>query len=110
MESVVEKITVDFAQGTGIDVAHVTATWEFFHPGHYAVAGRAAARQPEKSHPVIVDLLTPDFNDTEQIAKMLQVVSSSISKRAGVPIDNIFINHRQAYSGKVFDAGGIVKW
>jgi hypothetical protein len=42
--------------------------------------------------------------------KILRVVASSISTRANVPIKNIFINHRYARSGMVFDAGEIVKW
>jgi hypothetical protein len=33
------------------------------------------------------------------IEKMLQTVASSISKRAKVPLGNIFINHRFAHSG-----------
>jgi hypothetical protein len=37
-------------------------------------------------------------------------VSSSISKRTKVAATNIFISHRQAHSGMVFDAGEIVRW
>lgn len=107
---VVERITKDIAQATGIGLEHITATWEFFQEGHYAVAGQAASRQPVASHPVIVDLLSPDFNDAAQIEKMLCAVAASISKRANVEITNIFIHHRQAHSGMVFDAGEVVEW
>jgi hypothetical protein len=82
----------------------------FFAPGHYAVAGKAAKRQPQDSHPVLVDLLAPDFNPAAKVEKMLTVVASSISKRAHVAITNIFIQHRQARAGMVFDAGEIVRW
>ncbi len=105
-----EGLTKDFAEGTGIGLEHVTATWEFFPPGHYAVAGKAVKHQPKDSHPVLVDLLAPDFNSEEEVEKMLTTVASSISKRARVPITNIFINHRQAHAGRVFDAGEIVRW
>jgi len=105
-----EGITRDFAKETGIELGHVTATWEFLSPGHYAVAGKAASRQPRGSHPILVDLLAPDFNSVAKVEKLLAAVASSISKRAKVSVTNVFINHRQARSGRVFDAGEIVRW
>ena len=110
VSAVVEGITQDFAIGTGIGLEYITATWEFLPSGNYAVAGKAADNQPEESHPVMVDLLSLDFNQPAQIEKMLQTVASSISKRAKVPLSNIFINYRSAHSGMVFDNGEIVKW
>jgi len=108
--SVLEGLTKDFAEGVGVGLEHVTATWEFLPAGHYAVGGKAASNQPDKSHPVLVDLLSPDFNAPDKIEKMLLVVASSISKRVKIPISTIFINHRQAHSGMVFDAGEIARW
>ena len=108
--SVLEGLTKDFAAGTAISLEHVTATWEFLPAGHYVVAGKAEAYQPENSHPVLVDLLSPDFNPPEKIEKMLRAVAASIAERARIPIDNIFVNHRQAHSGMVFDAGNIERW
>lgn len=110
VSAVIEGLTKDFAQGTGIGLEHVTATWEFLLPGHYAVAGKAAATQPSTSHPLLVDLLSPDFNSPAQVEKMLRVTASSLAKRARVPIENIFIHHRPARSGMVFDAGEIERW
>ena len=110
VSTVIEGIAKDFAKATGIGLEHVTATWEFLSPGHYAAAGKAAQRQPLSSHPVLVDLLAPDFNSTAEVEKMLKSAAASISNRAKIPIDNIFINHRQAHAGMVFDAGEIVRW
>ena len=110
MASVLEGLTKDFAEGVGVGLEHVTATWEFLPAGHYAVGGKAASNQPDKSHPVLVDLLSPDFNAPDKIERMLRVVASSISKRVKIPISTIFINHRQAHSGMVFDAGEIARW
>lgn len=107
---IIQGICTDFARETGIDLAHVTVTWTFLPGGHYAVAGRVASLQPATSHPLLVDLLAPDFNDSEQVGRMLQAVAKSISWRAKMPIANIFIHHRQARSGRVFDAGEIVRW
>lgn len=110
ISAVVEGLTYDFARGSGIELEHVTATWAFLPEGHYAVAGKAALRQPASSHPVLVDLLAPDFNDAAQIEKMLGVVAESISKRAKVAKRNIFIHHHEARSGSVFDNGTVVRW
>ena len=73
VSSVVEEITKGVARETGVGLEHITATWEYFQAGHYAVA-------------------------------------ESISKRAKVPITNIFINHRQAHSGMVFNTGEVETW
>ena len=110
VSTVVEGITKDFARDTGIGLEHVTATWEFLPSGHYAVAGKAAQHQPQSSHPISVDLLAPDFNSPGDVERMLASAASSISRRAKIPISNVFINHRQAHSGAVFDAGEIGHW
>lgn len=110
MPALVRGLTKDFAKGTGIGLEHITATWEFLPSGHYAVAGKTRMHQPGNSHPVLVDLLSPDFNSPEQIENMLRVVAASIAKRAQVPLNNIFINHRRAHSGMVFNAGEVVRW
>ncbi len=110
MGAVLEGITEDFAKATNIDPEHVTVTWEFLSPDHYAVAGKAAERQPQVSHPLLVDLLAPDFNSPAAFEKMLGAVAASIAKHAKIPIGNIFVNCRAAHSGMVLDAGAIVRW
>lgn len=110
VSAVIEGLSKDFAKGTGIGLEHVTVIWGFLTPGHYAVAGKTAQHQPQDSHPVLVDLLAPDFNAAESIEQMLTNVARSISTRTKVPITNIFINHRQARAGTVLDAGEIVRW
>ncbi|MDE0040519.1 MAG: hypothetical protein OXT74_00645 [Candidatus Poribacteria bacterium] len=108
--AVLEGLTRDFAESTGIKLEHVTATWEFLSEGNYAVAGSAALHQPKASHPVLVELVAPDFNSTEDVEIMLETVASSISKRANVQKDNIFVIYRGVGSGTVFDRGEIVRW
>lgn len=107
---VIEGIARDFAEKTDIELLHVHTTWEFLQPGHYAKGDRTPEYQPNAHHPLIVDLLTPDFNDNDTIAVMLETIAESISKRAAFPKNNIFINHRHAHSAMVFDDGEIVHW
>jgi phenylpyruvate tautomerase PptA (4-oxalocrotonate tautomerase family) len=107
---VIKQVSQDFSEATGIAVEHITVTWSFLPPGHYAVAGEVADYQPITSHPLMVDLLVPDFNSSERIEQMIQKTARSLSLRAQIPIDNIFINCRVACSGQVFDGGEIVYW
>ncbi len=110
MRSVLKGITEDFAQDMGIAITHITATWEYFQPGHYAVAGLTAEYQPVASHPVLVDLLVPDFNTEKTIERMLQSVAQAITQRVGLPVSNVFIHCRCAHSSMVFDEDRVVQW
>ena len=106
----IESIFRDYAIEIGVALEHVTATWPFFLPEHYAVAGVAAQPQVAPSHPVLVTLRMPDFVPQAEIEQSLLALASSISERAQVPLNAIFINHEQAHSGRVFDAGKLVRW
>ncbi len=108
--ALLEELCADFARDTGIGIEHITATWEWLEPGHYAVGGKAANEQPVGSHPLLVDLLAPDFNADDDVERMLIAIADSLAARAGVAQGNIFINQRDARSGRVFDAGEIVRW
>ena len=99
-----------FARDTGIDEEHVTVTWETIAPHHYASAGRTAAEQPEDSHPVLVDVLAPDFHPDDRIEAMLRSVAASVARQAGVPQANVFVAFTPARSGHVFDGGDVVGW
>ncbi len=106
----VETVSKDFAADTGIALEHITVTWNYLAPGCQAVAGKTTDYQPENTHPVLVDLLVPDFNDAGTIERMLESAAAGISIHAKVDIKNIFINCRHAHSGMVFDAGQVVRW
>lgn len=99
----------DFAQGTGVPLNHVHTTWEYFLPGHFAKGEDTPATQREP-HSVLVNLLTPDFNDATTVRAMLVTLADSIAKRSGHPRHKIFINHRAAHSSMVFDDGEVVEW
>ncbi|MDH5767320.1 MAG: hypothetical protein OEZ38_14995 [Gammaproteobacteria bacterium] len=104
------NINREFSEKNNIPEFHIHSSWEFYLPGHYAKGDQAPSEQPDNFHPVIVDLLTPDFNDNQTIAGMLSSLADSIHRHAPVAIDRIFINHRQAHSGMIFDDGKVVSW
>lgn len=103
-------INSDFSITNHIPINHVHTTWEFYIPGHYAKGKNAPNYQPDSHHPLIVDLLTPNFNKSDTIKIMLTSLAKSISGHSKVDLNNIFINHRYAHSGMVFDDGKIVEW
>lgn len=104
------RINLDFANRLDVPLEQVHSTWEYFQPGHFAKGDLAPKCQPDSFHSVLVDLLTPDFNATLTCEMMLQVIAASLAKHAKIPIGKIFINHRQARSGMVFDDGKLVRW
>ena len=105
-----KKIAIDFSNNTGNKLGHIHTTWDFYKPGHYAKGNEVSETQPKANYPIIVDLLTPDFNELKIIAVMLESIADSISSQLDFPKNNIFINHRYAHSATVFDDGEIVQW
>ncbi len=110
LDEVLEALCHDFARDTEIALQHITATWSLLTPGHYAVAGRAGYQQNSDAYPILVDLLTPDFITSDTIERMLVCVAESLAKHTPVSNENIFINHRLAHSGRIYDNGKIVHW
>jgi hypothetical protein len=106
----VRGISRDFSRDLDVDLEHVTVTWELYGPGHYARGGETCESQPSGSHPVLVDLLVPDSNTCDTVARMLTCVASSIAEHSGVSRENVFVNARFARSGMVFDSGEVETW
>jgi hypothetical protein len=104
------RINRDFATRLDVPLEQIHSTWEFFLPGHFAKGDMAPKCQPDSFHSLLVELLTPDFNDSHTCEMMLQILAESLAKHARVPLTKIFIQHRQACSGMVFDAGEIMRW
>lgn len=110
VNDVLQGLNRDFSEVTGIPLFHVHSTWEFLTAGHYVKGEQAPVYQPFAHHPLLIDLLTPDFNDEKKIGVMLECVALSLAERTGFNQSNIFINHRQAHSLMVYDDGEIVSW
>lgn len=104
------QLSVGFAQQFSIDIAHISASWGYFEPHHYVVAGKSIEHQAIDSHPIMVALVTPDFTNSEDIQNMMAFIASELSSFTGVNKTNIFIEYRSAKSGWVFDQGKVVSW
>jgi phenylpyruvate tautomerase PptA (4-oxalocrotonate tautomerase family) len=106
----VSAISREFAAAADTDLAHVTVTWELIEPGHYGHAGQTAPTQPAGSHPVLVELVAPDLNSPERVELMLRTSAAAVARQAGVGAENVFVEHRPARPGQVFDQGEVVRW
>ena len=107
---VLEGISKEFAESVAVSVDQVYITWDYLPPGHYAHQGRAAGLQEDKTHPIQVQLTTPDLFTTSRIELMLTKLAEAISRRIHVPVENIFAWHQNVFSGNVFSDGRIEKW
>ncbi|UTV29741.1 hypothetical protein [Photobacterium atrarenae] len=93
-----------------IPLHHIMITWEYLPAGHFAHHGKVVDCQPEATHPLLVDLIAPNFNTEAQIAAMLELIAHTIAEQVPVEKNNIFINFTPAYSDGVYDEGHVVEW
>ena len=107
---ILEAVSMEFSRESGIKLKYVSAMWSYFEPGHYVESGQAALKQPWGDHPLQVELVTPDIHQALAIEKQLQILAHAISRHSGMPLHNIFIEHREVHSGHVFDNGSIIHW
>jgi phenylpyruvate tautomerase PptA (4-oxalocrotonate tautomerase family) len=107
---VLEGISKEFAEAIAISVDQIYITWEYLAPGYYVHQGRAAGLQEDNTHPVLVELITPDIFSQTRIELMLSKIAEAICRRIHVPIENIFVTHQEVRSGRVFDHGAVERW
>lgn len=110
LKPVMQQLSGRFARDMDIHEKNVTVTWEILAPERYLNNGRFAPEQTQDSHPVIVELLVPDFNSQPRIEKMMECIVELLSVALSIPVGNVFVNCRTAMSGMVLDKGEIVKW
>ncbi len=106
----IQTVSATLASLFDIDEQFIFISWSFLLPGHYSSGGVIADSQPPNSHPVMVNILVPDFNPPENIEKIILSVAEVLAKSVKVSQENIFIHLQTARSGTVFDNGDIVEW
>jgi phenylpyruvate tautomerase PptA (4-oxalocrotonate tautomerase family) len=109
-QTVMRQLSGRFAKDLDMQENNVTVTWEVLEPERYLNDGRFVSAQPQDSHPVMVDLLVPDFNSEPRIEKMMECIVELLSVKLGIPVGNVFVNCRPSSSGMVLDKGEVMKW
>ncbi|MCW8956981.1 MAG: hypothetical protein OQL09_08865 [Gammaproteobacteria bacterium] len=110
MEHWLTQLSREFSQQTGIDTKHISIGWLYYDRGHYLDDSEIADFQSQNSHPLMVELLVPDFNKASDIQHMIRVAAHSLSDICNIDINNIFVHAATAANGLVFDKGSIVSW
>ena len=104
------QVCEHFVRSTEIPLKHVSATWQLLPNGHYAYAGMRAQYQPKDSHPIIVEIMLPDFYALDRVEKIIHAAVEAISFASRMPKQNIFVQVTRARAGAVYDEGRIVRW
>ena len=104
------EVCKHFSASTDIPLKHVSTTWQLLPQGHYAHGGNSAHFQPQDSHPVLIEIMLPDFYAIERVEVVILAVVDAVSYVSHMPKDNIFVQVNRARSGAVYDDGRIVRW
>ena len=104
-----QQVADYLAEHGGYAPEHVAATWELLASGCYVTKGLASSVHTA-SHPIMADVVTPDFMARAQVTRLLKIVADGLSETAGVPHGELFLTYRAVKSGHVFDQGKIVEW
>ncbi|OZS41671.1 hypothetical protein [Photobacterium sanguinicancri] len=107
---VLNSLSSAISAETEIESHHIMLTWEYIPAGHYVHSGKAVHHQPINTHPILVDLIAPNFNTEQQIASMLELIANTLAEQVPIAKNNIFINFTPAYSDGVYDCGQVVEW
>ncbi len=106
----VRGLTSAVADATELDPKHISVLWHTLAADTYAYQGSLADTQPAQSHPVLVDLVAPDFHRPHQIHLMMKTLAREVAGLAGVSHDNVLVVHYPVSSGHVFDQGRLLNW
>ncbi|MBA3581463.1 MAG: hypothetical protein H0W44_03305 [Gammaproteobacteria bacterium] len=110
MTNVLEQLTTDFETSLGIGREQINIVWQWIEPNHYAAKGVVAAQQAHDSHPLLVEIIAPDFSKKTKIAQMLICVVNSLAASTGLPRENVYAMFREIHTGCSYHRGEIVKW
>lgn len=95
------------AETCGLPLAHISATWRTLDAGCYCDAGVPAATQPQRGHPVLVDVTCFDLTDDVRIQAVLEFCGRYLETTLSLP-GNVFVQYHCARPGQVYAQGGIV--
>lgn len=107
---VISALSQAVSDAANIEQHHIMVTWEYLAQSHYVHDGKVTDTQPVNTHPLLVDLIAPNFNTEKQIASMLELIAHTIAEQVPIAKSNIFINFTPAYSDGVYDEGHVVEW
>lgn len=106
----VRGVTSALATATEIDPEHISVLWNELSADSYAHRGDLAELQPQATHPILIDLIAPDFHRPHLVQLMMKTLAHEVAVLTGADHNNILIIHQPQSSGHVYDQGRLVSW
>lgn len=103
------RISSGLAESMGIPLNQIWITWETIAPWHYAEGDRAAAIQPESSHPPLVRIQVFEGRSAEDLEKMLSEISDLVAEQLNIEKGNVLVHYEELPSGRVHSGGRVLK-
>lgn len=108
--AVLKEISSRFSREVGIEERHVTVSWDYFLPGHYRVGGAGGDTFDAGKHQILVELLVPDFNSRQTVARMMISLARALAAAADLPEGCVFAHCRYARSEMVMEGTEVLRW
>lgn len=102
-----QALCPEVARTLGLRERQVFGTWETIHPSRYAEGDVLAERQPDATHPPIVELVAFEGRAPELIESAILAIARVLSRELQIEAGNLFITYREARSGQIFTGGQI---
>lgn len=109
VSDVSRRISTGLAKATGIPPAHIWVTWETIPSWHYVEGDRAAAIQPEDTHPPIVRVKIFEGRSREEIEKILSRTAELVTENLGIEDGNVLVHYEELPSGYVHSGGKVLR-
>jgi phenylpyruvate tautomerase PptA (4-oxalocrotonate tautomerase family) len=103
------RISSGLAESLDVPANHVWITWETIPPWHYVEGSRAAAIQPEGTHPPLVRVQMFEGRSAEEIERVLSLIADLVAEHLGLERGNVFVRYEELLSGRVHSGGSVVK-
>ena len=108
IHEVLKKLNLSVASSINYKPDYIWSYWEFIKPEHYAVGNKVSAKTTKLSHSPIIEILSFEGKNKEEIERVLRTTAKVISEELDIDIGNIFITYKEVLSGMIFDGGDIV--
>ncbi|MCG3863760.1 MULTISPECIES: hypothetical protein [unclassified Photobacterium] len=110
IDSVLKSLSEQIATQCKIGREHIMITWEWLSHEHYVHQGAVVDNQQQQSHPVLIELVAPNYYSHENIIFLMELIAVDISSNLPIHQNNVFISYTPAYSDGIYDQGHVINW
>ena len=96
------RIGAAIAAAAGVAPTDIWLVWSDIAPGRYVVAGSAPARQPDETHPPLVEISAAAGRPPEVAEAIMRAAASSIASELGVDPKNVRVIYAEVPRGRLY--------